>query len=414
MPLPQELVDLVVQNIADDKESLRSCSLAERPFVRPTQVHLFKKIEILPPTPDKSGPNPCQKFQKTIASSPHLATLVHELRIVLVGSETSFAIDAEGSYTSERRPTWVMSGRTLALVLPALIRLKRISIVEESPLSWNAVGQFTMNWDKFGRSLKSALTVIFSSPHLESVHIRGLLIHSPKELLSLFSEATSLKSLTLGRVFFAQEGSKHEPWPESKPWRPRLESLSMSSICGQPFCLYLWRRAVCQPPMSDNIRDLGMFSPSGEIATRDRHLRVRPYRTVPYRTAVCTARCPSLIATPLLTQNLRSLRIFTLVLNSAMMTVFKGFPQDSRLETMAFDTVSAVPDAAQEALLNHTIDTAIPRLKSLKTVEIRLIPAGNRSFSEYEATTRSYLTALDERGLLRLTQWRRAALADWE
>ncbi|KAJ7607588.1 hypothetical protein FB45DRAFT_948013, partial [Roridomyces roridus] len=384
MPLPQELVDLVVQNIADDKESLRSCSLAERPFVRPTQVHLFKKIEILPPTPDKSGPNPCQKFQKTIASSPHLATLVHELRIVLVGSETSFAIDAEGSYTSERRPTWVMSGRTLALVLPALIRLKRISIVEESPLSWNAVGQFTMNWDKFGRSLKSALTVILSSPHLESVHIRGLLIHSPKELLSLFSEATSLKSLTLGRVFFAQEGSKHEPWPESKPWRPRLESLSMSSICGQPFCLYLvnpainlsrvtsltswlgvdnqWRRAVCQPPMSDNIRDLGMFSPSGEIATRDRH----------------------------------------------------RFPQDSRLETMAFDTVSAVPDAAQEALLNHTIDTAIPRLKSLKTVEIRLIPAGNRSFSEYEATTRSYLTALDERGLLRLTQWRRAALADWE
>ncbi|KAJ7607568.1 hypothetical protein FB45DRAFT_947927 [Roridomyces roridus] len=406
MLLPQELVDLVVQNIADDKESLRSCSLAARPFVRPTQVHLFKKIEILPPTPHKSGDNPCQKFQKTIASSPHLATLVHELRIVLVGSETSFAIDAEGSYTSERRPTWIMSGRTLALVLPALIRIKRISIIEDSPLSWNADGQFTMNWHKLGRSLRSALTAVFSSPHLESVHIRGLLIHSPKELLSLFSEATSLKSLTLGRVFFAQEVTKHEPWPESKPWRPRLESLSMSSICGQPFCFYLvnpqidlsrvtsltswlgvnnqWRSAVCQPPMSDNIRDLGIFSPNGDISG------------------------------PVLTQNLRSLRIFTLVLNSAMMTVFQGFPQDSRLETMAFDTVSAVSDAAQEALLNQAIDTAIPRLKSLKTVEIRLIPAGDRSFSECEATTRSYLTALEGRGLLRLTQWRRAALADWE
>ncbi|KAJ6588072.1 hypothetical protein B0H19DRAFT_900559, partial [Mycena capillaripes] len=47
--LPQELVDMVVDNLHDDIPSLESCSLAARTFLASTRTHIFNKIEIKPP-----------------------------------------------------------------------------------------------------------------------------------------------------------------------------------------------------------------------------------------------------------------------------------------------------------------------------------------------------------------------------
>jgi hypothetical protein len=94
-----------------------------------------------------------------------------------------------------------------------------------------AVGDsYTMNWNRLGRQLKSALADVFSSTTLQSVHLRGIVLESPRQLLSFFSEASSLQELALSRVHF----EKADPWPASNPWRPRLRSLlvfDMGSLC---------------------------------------------------------------------------------------------------------------------------------------------------------------------------------------
>ncbi|KAF7343249.1 hypothetical protein MVEN_01756700 [Mycena venus] len=237
--IPQELVDIIMDNLDDDIPSLKSCSLAARTFVSSAQIQIFRKIEITPPTHPLSLSSSCQKLYKLLTSSPHLAPLVDELCIVLVGSETSFEYDADGQYLEDRHVTWIMSGRkTLALIL-ALLDLKRISLVENAPVDWNSYGQFSMKWNELGGHLKSELSRIFSSPGLESVHLRGIVVESPYQLLSLFSEATSLKEMSLSRVYFTKRWDQRDPWPESQTWQPQLRSLLLSDIASDTFCRHL-------------------------------------------------------------------------------------------------------------------------------------------------------------------------------
>ncbi|KAJ6447473.1 hypothetical protein C8R45DRAFT_1224884 [Mycena sanguinolenta] len=190
---------------------------------------IFNKVEILPPKNRDDEDSPCGKFHKLLTRSPHIASLVDELQILLVGSETSFAYDEDGNYLEERQGPWVMSGRTLSLVL-ALLNLRGISLIENSPPVWNEYGAFSMHWNRLGRSLKSALAAVFSSPKLEMVRLRGIVVESPTQLLALFSEATSLKEMSISRVHFTHIRDEPTPWPESQVWHPQLHSLLVSDI----------------------------------------------------------------------------------------------------------------------------------------------------------------------------------------
>ncbi|KAJ7868776.1 hypothetical protein B0H14DRAFT_3583553 [Mycena olivaceomarginata] len=178
MHVPQELVDLIVDGLHDDTPSLKLCSLIARTFTSPAQTLLFNKIEILPPKPDAQGSrsreSPCQRFHDILTLSPHLAPLVHELHIVLVGSETSFDYDENGRYLKERRAPRIMSDKTPPLV-PPLLNIKQISLLENSPGEWNGSGDFSMNSNNLEQDLQSAFAAV-SSPTLESVHLRGIVV----------------------------------------------------------------------------------------------------------------------------------------------------------------------------------------------------------------------------------------------
>jgi hypothetical protein len=91
---------------------------------------------------------------------------------VLVGSETSFDYDENGRYLKERR---IMSDKTLSLVLP-LLNIKQISLLENSPGEWNGSGDFSMNSNNLEQDLQSAFAAVFSSPTLESVHLRWIVV----------------------------------------------------------------------------------------------------------------------------------------------------------------------------------------------------------------------------------------------
>ncbi|KAJ7863801.1 hypothetical protein B0H14DRAFT_462298 [Mycena olivaceomarginata] len=236
MALPQELVDIILDIIRDDIASLKCCSLAARTFVTSARKHIFKKIEISHPL------SSCEMFHKLLCSSPHIAPLVEDLCIVsvlethpLFGSDM-FSDPDRGRLRLEldmRRVSWVMSSGTLALVLP-LLNLKRISVIENATPQRSSE-EYAVNWNKLDQHLQSALAGVFSSPRLEAVHLRGVVLESPCQLLSLFSEATALKEMSLSRLYCTQQ----EPWPESRIWRPTLRSLLLNDLHADPFSQYV-------------------------------------------------------------------------------------------------------------------------------------------------------------------------------
>ncbi|KAJ7879064.1 hypothetical protein B0H14DRAFT_3775143 [Mycena olivaceomarginata] len=133
MDLPQERIDVILDNVHDDIPSLKSCSLAARTFVTSARKHIFKKVEIV------SSSDAFQRFYNLLSSSPHIPPLVEDLRIISVFLETSSAnADSSGDYIGMQ-----------------------------------------VSWDEMEQHLQFALASVFSSPRLEAVHLRGLVIGSP-------------------------------------------------------------------------------------------------------------------------------------------------------------------------------------------------------------------------------------------
>ncbi|KAJ7766356.1 hypothetical protein DFH07DRAFT_352284 [Mycena maculata] len=391
--LPQELIDLTVDHLRGDISTLKSCCLAARTFVSSAQAHVFNKIDILPPSLDGARSSPCQKLYKLLTSSPHLAPLVNELHIVIVGSETSFDFNSDGEYLVEPHVPWIMTGRSLALVL-RLLNLKRIALVENGPWEWNTLGAFSMNWNKMGPALKSALAAVFSSPLLESVHLRGIVVESPAQLFSFFSEATSLKEMSLSRVYFNQRWDARDAWPESRLWCPRLRSLLISDVGGDSLCRYLlnpridlahlasvtvatdlggWRRKLVQAAVSSATEHLCLFRPHPDFL-------------------------PSVLGA-----NLRSIHYFTTDMFQLMAAAFAAYTRESCLETIVFEgPARGVGTRTEDA----KVDSALVHLPNLKTVEVKayLWADMDMPFNMWSAQVQASLPSLVRRGLLTLTQ----------
>ncbi|KAJ7620426.1 hypothetical protein FB45DRAFT_1006951 [Roridomyces roridus] len=202
----------IVGDLDGDESSLKSTCLGARAFVGRSQTNLFREIEILHPA---EGNAACPRLLKLLESSPHLAVLIEELRIILgvTNPELRRSLALSGAVTPS---AWIRADRTLQRILPGL-SLKRISIIE--PFGARQKG---LDWNNFHQPLKSALASVFSSPALESVTLRGFVINSPVEFLSIFSEAASLKALAISGVYFEPPFQKHGTWPNTQLWRPSL------------------------------------------------------------------------------------------------------------------------------------------------------------------------------------------------
>ncbi|KAJ7111339.1 hypothetical protein C8R44DRAFT_257652 [Mycena epipterygia] len=378
--LPQELVDLIVDNFRDDMPSLKSCSLAARTFSGSVRAHIFRTVEITPPVPGKPH-SPCQQLYKLLTSTPHVAPLIDELHIVLD--------------LVEQQVPWIMIGRTLSLVLP-LLDLKRISIVENGSAGWNAGGRFSMDWNKLGRTLKAALTDVFSSPRLQSVHLRGIVVQSPSQLLSLFSEATALKELSLSRVYFTQRQDEHKPWPQSQPWRPQLRSILVSDFPGKPLSCYLINHQMDLT----HLRSLRLTTTQwrSEIlqvikSSRVEHLKLCGLHLHVYRPVI-----------PLISPQLRSIHFFTLQTFPFLAALYQECSHDTRLETIIFEGLAQQPNSDQA--LDLIVESTVAQLRHFQRVEIKAcirVPS-HTTFSAWSAAVRSSLPSLVSRGMLTLTE----------
>ncbi|KAJ7306742.1 hypothetical protein DFH08DRAFT_513541 [Mycena albidolilacea] len=390
MDLPQELVDTILDILHDDIPSLKSCSLAARTFVISARKHIFKKIEIL------SSSDASQRFYELLCSSPHIAPLVEDLCITSVLEKFVLCayLDPSGDY---------MSGRALSLILPLLTELIRISLIDTGDVNHQTGLQYSRSWNKMEPPLQSALANVFSSPRLEAVHLCGLVLESPCHLLSLFSEATALREMSLSRLYFTQ--AEHKPWPESQLWRPKLRFLLLNASSFD-FCQYLVN------PQIDltHVRTLRVATPSPEqrrkivLATSLRHSRgvehLGTYLAYNFEMHI------SDLSPDLFTTNLRSIHFFSLLIVELLGVFVKMCPHDSRLEYVTLEGFADFQQVTPVPELHTAIDATVAHLPALKTIEMRCIMGENESsavFTQWETDVQTAVSSLVRRGVLRLT-----------
>ncbi|KAJ6455470.1 hypothetical protein C8R45DRAFT_1111495 [Mycena sanguinolenta] len=403
MRLPQELVDIIVDNIHDDIPSLGSCSLAARTFVNSARAHLFKKIQINPPgDPPLSS---CEKFYQLLSSSPHIAPLVEDLCIVTLSAVdlgTPIIGDLDEEQMQQHQVSWITGDTTLSLVLP-LLNLKRISLIETGEIDWDGL-RYSMDWGKMEQPLKSALTSVFSSPRLEAVHLRGIVIESPVQLLSSLSEATSLKEMSISRLYYEFPWQDlGELWPESPLWRPRLQTLLLNTSASTLLFHYLVHPQISLAhirtlTLMADVTQMKMIIPAAKSVERLRLFL-----------------CDGVWRREYLGTNLRSLHLFQCYTSILGMlgAVLKTCPPDTRLEHIKLEghgQSKQLPSPAEFATIDATVN--LP----LKTVELcSLKPnwGSSDTFAQWKAAVQAALPSLMQQGTLRVTESTTMMADDW-
>ena len=94
--LPQEIIDMIISFLAQDRPSLLACSLAGSSFYSPSRTHLFAEIEV----------NSLQRFQGLLElSSTSLATFNHGSFTPFSSVRTVSVWDVDAWATSEVLPS---------------------------------------------------------------------------------------------------------------------------------------------------------------------------------------------------------------------------------------------------------------------------------------------------------------------
>ncbi|KAJ7832844.1 hypothetical protein B0H14DRAFT_3463109 [Mycena olivaceomarginata] len=323
--------------------------------------------------PSEPPPSTCPQLLTLLNSSPHLAPLIEELCTVVMSAPS----DRRGGLRANRmsRGSW-REGPHHPLFSPS-------------------------NWNRLGRQLKSALADVFSSTTLQSVHLRGIVLESPRQLFSFFSEASSLQELALSRVHF----EKADPWPASKPWRPQLRSLlvfDMGSI-----------HSLCQHLINPSI-DLDHLSLLTIITTPGWREKLTQASSHVKNLRLEYSEVPALgFLKPILGTHLRSIHFLTSSLFEFITVFFKSCPHDSHLEAIIFEQRAEGrrhEEAAADPSLNAAVNPTLVHLHYLKLVRVkRSVRRGTSpsvEFAVWAAAVRSSLPSLVWRRLLSVQQYR--------
>ncbi|KAJ7108639.1 hypothetical protein C8R44DRAFT_294536 [Mycena epipterygia] len=207
MLLPQELFDIIVQQIGDDSNTLSACLLTCSGLAAPARARIFSTVRLTPPALRSRTTTRCQKFYSLVTSNPHLALLVKDLQIV-EGNDRDF----------ESGAVWVVkASRTLSLILP-LLSLKRLSIQANPKLEW----------ERLSRSFRAALKDVLCSPQLEVLRLRGIVLNAPSDLYDLLSMVTEIKALKGLSLSYKLRSSLATAISIPPGWRPQLQSLAFS------------------------------------------------------------------------------------------------------------------------------------------------------------------------------------------
>lgn len=176
--VPQELIDLVVDSIEDDRRSLINSSLVCRSWSHATRRHLFRRANFntgfrnISSTLDRSASDDhsLHRFQLLNDILRDRPSIAYNIREVVI----SGAIAHESSLWSRAEP----------LITSVLSRFRRV----------NSLTLHEVQWKSLSTQFKQALVSIFSSPSLGNVKLHRFSAPLPT-IFSLLGMAENLKSL---------------------------------------------------------------------------------------------------------------------------------------------------------------------------------------------------------------------------
>ncbi|KAF5386064.1 hypothetical protein D9615_002700 [Tricholomella constricta] len=212
--LPQELVDHIIDHLYDDPLTLTSCSLVCRQWLPTSRLHLFSKIS-LKVTPAVASPSElCKRLHRLLTTSPSIISCIRELE-VLEGSplggqghgqaqaqslpQAALAPGAGAAQGATPTPTrtpppptsWVLTSRTLPLLLLTLTHLRRLELGAQST---------TLHWALLPPSLQHALHHVFSLRSLTFVRLKSWSFTRFADLAGLLACCRNLQGLALACV----------------------------------------------------------------------------------------------------------------------------------------------------------------------------------------------------------------------
>ncbi|KAJ7087603.1 hypothetical protein B0H15DRAFT_298947 [Mycena belliarum] len=166
--LPQELVDAIIHELDDDSPPLLACSKAAKTFRVPCQRRIFRSILLY--SEDSGFSNTFLRAAELLATSPHLAVYVRDLRTPLPTAENEI--------------------QSLERVLGALDNVERFMIANTGE---------SINWSPTPPRLVSAIWRIITLPSLDHLHFANI-FNLPYSLVYRAASATRVLSLDGVRI----------------------------------------------------------------------------------------------------------------------------------------------------------------------------------------------------------------------
>ena len=208
--LPQELVDIIIDNINLDNSpwTLSSCSLVCRSWLPRTHRHFFYRIVLRPPK-RPGDVSYSMRLYRVLLNSPHITNYIREL-VVYEGHRL-------------KGQDWIGIDQTLPLVLR---RLTNLTTIEFRGLYWNVLPP----------DLMRSIRYVFQLPSLTFVDIHDARFANIDDFASLLCHTKGLTRLSLAEINI-MEPQPHE-YHEVEEEEQMLDSHRRRHIVNLHLALY--------------------------------------------------------------------------------------------------------------------------------------------------------------------------------
>jgi hypothetical protein len=165
----QELVDMIIDDLKDEKWVLHSCSLVCRSWAPTCQRHIFRRTVLFPPCWDsylrrRTGVSYSKRLLEVLRRSPHVVDYIRVLYIF--------------------EQNWIATDETLPLLLRQLTNLARLEFRR-------------LSWDSLGSDLKESLCAVLENPRMTYLEIGEAHFGNLDNLEALLHHAKALTGLSL-------------------------------------------------------------------------------------------------------------------------------------------------------------------------------------------------------------------------
>ena len=143
--IPQEIIDIIIEEVGDDRCILKECALVSSSFLFPCRKHLFSKLVL-------RDVQACQRLHQLLVENPVVQSFVRSITIT----------------RSNRISDWNCT---------PLISILRLSFccLESFSINMSSLRvRHPLNWNDFSRELKDALSTVIRSSTLKTLYVNKI------------------------------------------------------------------------------------------------------------------------------------------------------------------------------------------------------------------------------------------------